>query len=692
MAYTLNAFSQLRLNTTSNVPCVLVYPNNTVAANLVNQLKGKGSMVMHIADCISDSAMCLPMPNVLMSAADAKIRMFDCRVTVVGVDVYLALLEPGNVTIFMEELRKRLDSGIINADYLISSNNKLGFALRYEESRKVIRIKEDEGDEEPLEPFHVLTYSDKWANPSDKIGYRDFLCQVGQFIPSGTHSLMLAGTPVEQAGLGRTVSLVLDIHDIAALRYKFNTDLDDKTLECLLLESVRNGQAPESFLSCRFGENNCNVRLALKKLLELQHDSWWLAYVWFVKKRLPSDSYIARVLSEDVTSDKLLWKYAVGTAITVLSDANAHQFSVERAEALKNITNYESLVIEFIGLTRECSNALQFLNCGTLSERIEIVRRASLEDLSHGLPRQYGELFPSLSDYLSSSFNYDCGDIAAYFSEYRRLKVADILTDEFVNMAFDMSKPCTCPSRDSVLEQYRGQSDTALLVVDGMGAEYIPLLMSMAKRYGMNIESCIAATANIPTETELNPIRWDAARIIPEVKQIDSIVHDGAAKHEICTPERNFVETLNIFEADIMNNIADGLSRFSRVVVTADHGASRLAVIARRESKSKTLPWDKQRDGEPLDWRYSIAPEGIQRPDEYESQYFPESGKTYWVVRGYNRLPKTGGKVYGLHGGASLEERLVPVMVFTKNAMPVTPVKTDRKSASDLEDGLEGLI
>ncbi len=690
MAYTLNAF--FRLNITSNAPRVLVYPNNTVAAQLVNHLKGNGSRVIHIADCIPDSTMRLPMPNVLMSAADAKIRMLDCRVTVVGVDVYLALLETEGVTIFMAELRKRLDSGIINADYLISSNNKLDFASRYEESRKAIFIK---GDEETLEPFHVLAYSDKWANPSDTIGYKDFLRQVGQFVPSGTHSLMLSCTPIEQAGLSRAVSFVSDIHDIATQRYGISSDsgLDDKTLECLLSsESIKNGQTPETFLTCRFGENNCNVRLALKKLLELQHDSLWPAYVWFVKRHLPGNSYIARVLSEDVTADKLLWKYAVGTAITVLSDANAHQFSVERAEALKNITNYESLVIEFIGLTRECSNALPFLNCGTLSERIEIVRRASLEDLSHGLPRQYGELFPTLSDYLSSSFNYDCGDIAAYFSEYRRLKVADILTDEFVNMAFDMSKPCTCPSRDSVLEQYRGQSDTALLVVDGMGAEYIPLLMSMAKRYGMNIESCIAATANIPTETELNPIRWDAARIIPEVKQIDSIVHDGAAKHEICTPERNFVETLNVFEADIMNHIADGLSRFSRVVVTADHGASRLAVIARRESKSKTLPWDKQRDGEPLDWRYSTAPEGIQRPDEYESQYSPESGKTYWVVRGYNRLPKTGGKVYGLHGGASLEERLVPVMVFTKNAMPVAPVKTDRKPASDLEDGLAGLI
>jgi hypothetical protein len=37
----------------------------------------------------------------------------------------------------------------------------------------------------------------------------------------------------------------------------------------------------------------------------------------------------------------------------------------------------------------------------------------------------------------------------------------------------------------------------------------------------------------------------------------------------------------------------------------------------------------------------------------------------YWVARGYNRLPKKGGKFNELHGGASLEEHLVPVVVFT---------------------------
>jgi hypothetical protein len=242
------------------------------------------------------------------------------------------------------------------------------------------------------------------------------------------------------------------------------------------------------------------------------------------------------------------------------------------------------------------------------------------------------------------------------------------------------------------MAELQAQSDIALLVVDAMGAEYMPLLLALAKRRGMNIESQALVTAKLPTETVFNPIKWDETRILPAIKGVDNIVHDGAEKHEISLPEQNFTETLWKFETKIMNSIADGLTRFARVVVTADHGTSRLAVIAHNEGKGTTLSWDKQKDGEPDDWRYSLAPEGTTRPPELEQEYFPETKKTYWIVRGYNRLPKKGGKLYELHGGATLEERLVPIVVFTRNAVAEVPKQLGKKAAADVVDEFEGLI
>lgn len=54
------------------------------------------------------------------------------------------------------------------------------------------------------------------------------------------------------------------------------------------------------------------------------------------------------------------------------------------------------------------------------------------------------------------------------------------------------------------------------------------------------------------------------------------------------------MERWRIFETEIANRIAAGLNHFARVVVTADHGASRLAVIAHNEGKGTTLPWEGQ--------------------------------------------------------------------------------------------------
>ncbi len=687
MEYTLNDFFQMM--DTICTSRVLVYPNRETAVQLVKHLEDSGSVVIRLSDCLPQESKYLPMPYRVMPMIDEKILASGRRVLVLGLDAYLELLDASAVNSFMTGLHKRLDESTMNVDYLLSAYNKPPLLPRYEESLRMICFK---GDVEKQGPFTVTAYSDEWAKESDCNSYSELLAQVDSLLPSGSYTLTLKNMSDCQAGLGTTVTFVTDIHTIALRQFGMDIDLDDMTLSELLLVATKSGMSPEDFLAEQFGENNCNVRLALKRLLDLPHNPIWQAYVWFVQKRLPVDSYMARVLSEEITFDNLLWKYAVGTAVSVLTESRAKQFALERAEALKELNSIEPLVVEFIGHTRDRGDAVPFLNCNTLSEREEIIRRVSKENLWTGLPCQYGELYPLLADYLSSSYEYPDRATSDYFKEYRRLRVCNAVTEDFVSWAFKANIPIRYPSRDTFLNSLREQPDTALLVVDGMGAEFIPLLLALAKHQGMNVESCVVTTANIPTATKFNTIRWSDDRTIPSVKGPDNIVHDGAEKHEKSSPERSFAMTLQVFETKVMTRIADGLSRFSRVVVTADHGSSRLALVAWQEGKGGTLPWDKGKNGEPLDWRFTLASQDGTRPSEFESQYFPGTGKTYWVVRGYNRLPKQGGKNYGLHGGATLEEVLVPVLIFTKNAVTTIPEASQKMSTDNLEDNLEGLI
>jgi hypothetical protein len=678
MAYALNDYCKLTFSN-SDAPRIIVYPNNTVAAALLTYHKASGAAVVSVADCIASGAVNLPMPDTLLLSLDEKIQCQSGRVAVVGIDAYLSLLSKDNATAFFVALRGRIDEGKLNVVYFISAGQNLYLGNpRYEESLDVVKVG---GDFEYIEPPKVDVVSDEWVKSGNIVDYHTLLKQFDDFLPTGSHTLVLKNLRSKQAGLGNNVSFILDIQSIAERFYGFSSDLKSATLELLLSKTKERGETPESCLETEFGKANIDSRFALRRLLELPDDDMWAAYAWLLQKRLPSDTYLAKVLSSDVTHGDLLRKYVVDTPVAVLNDGgDTVKFAAERAEAMAGLP-VESLIAGFIERTKDIDSAFAFLNCDTETERIEIVRRVSRLDLATGLPEPFKRLYPALADYLSNEFDYGTNDLKTYFTEYRKFKITNTITESFAKKAFDFPLPTSCQPRETVLLDLK-TDDTALLVVDGMGAEYCPLLRAMARRLNINVESSTIASVNLPTSTKFNPIEWDAERMLDEVRDVDNIAHKGAAEHEHCPPERNIAAMLRVFETEVFNRIAKGLERFPRVVVTGDHGASRLAVLAHNKGLDATLPWD----GEPLDWRYSIAPSGVARPAEFGQQYHPDSGKTYWAVRGYNRLPKLGGKLNELHGGASIEERLVPVVVFTIETSAVHPEQTDKKTTEQIVD------
>ena len=86
--------------------------------------------------------------------------------------------------------------------------------------------------------------------------------------------------------------------------------------------------------------------------------------------------------------------------------------------------------------------------------------------------------------------------------------------------------------------------------------------------------------------------------------------------------------------------------------------------------------------GEVVDWRYRERAAQGGCPPELEETL---DGR-YWVMRGYDRLPKRGGgQGCELHGGATLEERLVPVVIFSQMGQFVPKTKTDGKRARIIE-------
>jgi len=657
MKYALNDYYMYANNTDTRVE---VYSDDNTAANLLSHHKQNGAVELAVYECVGADKSNLPMPGDLMQALDLKITAAAKRVVITGIDAYLSLLDMRNVKAFMTALHGRIDRCKLNAAYLISRNRFDGSNFtnpKYENSLQVVHIGEDV---QYLTQPSVTVVPKKWAREDNNTtNWNVLLKKFGQFEPTGEYTLVLDNYEINHAGLSDNVLQQLGITE----RYA-PVSLPNNVREILAQQCKDSNVSPLDFLKSRFGQENVNIRFAVKRLLELRNDELWPAYVWFLKKTIDGVSYLTKVLSADINVDNLLRTYVCDTAITVLTYTNAQKFANERASAIKELENVaDYLIIEFIANIKQQGNetAACWLNCNTDAERIEIVRRVSESDLTLGLPRIWQNIYPLLADYLSDEYTYGNNDLTDYFRDYRRLKITNDITADFVKRAFNFVLPSTFTSRDAVLQELSVDKSTALLVVDGMGAEYFPLILSISKRKALNVEYVAIAAVKLPASTKFNHIIWEEnRRLIPNIHKIDNISHDGAVKHENCPPSHNIAATLAVFD-EITNRVANGLTKFERVVVTADHGSSRLAVLAHEKNLNTTLPWN----GEPQDWRFSTALPNTERPSELESFYVAEENATYWVVRGYNRLPKKGGKL-SVHGGATLEERLVPIVVFSK--------------------------
>jgi hypothetical protein len=334
---------------------------------------------------------------------------------------------------------------------------------------------------------------------------------------------------------------------------------------------------------------------------------------------------------------------------------------------------------------------LAFLTSDTREERIYILRMvgqwlkqdAAQVCASESLHSRYPLLQAYLGmmpDELGSVYN-------EYISEYKAHKLANTLpeSDDF----FREIEPDSLPFRYSVINQNITDS-TVMLWIDGLGFEYLSLLLDKLSQIkdGM-IASCALTQALLPTETEFNE-QWKQMDVPYEkLNKLDKLAHKGVVDepdYYACIEEQ-----LTFFDK-VSDKVNELLKNYQRVIVTGDHGASRLA--ARFFHTRKGLPAFK--DATPRSHgRYcSIKSKPLGVYDDL-IEAADSSGQHYLVFKSYNHFSLGGfaaGKdddnvIYGeVHGGASPEEMIVPVVVFdSKVSLPLSVKWSNDKSEAKLK-------
>ena len=421
--------------------------------------------------------------------------------------------------------------------------------------------------------------------------------------------------------------------------------------------------------------------------------------LWYLRGCAHSDSYLDLVLSDGRCAAGSFAELYVLKALDLAGDSRAELLAEERRRGLKIlecVLHLDDELREFIEQGRQLPlpEMLPWLNNGLDMEAEELLRRLRGERWPDRAA--LNRAFPLMGAYLAP---YDLGyDILnEYFEAYRRQKVGERCEEAFaLSLAAEArTLPYEINYRDELLGRYCADADTALLVVDALGAEYIPLLLHRAGFYGLRAEQQTVALAKLPSSTRFNKIeKWPkelqgrTRRF--DSKAVDNIVHYGTEAHEPSEPEVCLWKTLLAIEEQI-KAVRRYLRSFQRVILTADHGASRLALLAKDNGKGSCakkleLP-DRIKNDVSLakDWRY------LQLPAGYGTAALSGSGGALWAqgelpaeccrsedgqyvcVRSYARFAVSGNKKYSLHGGASWEERLVPFIVFERGAAFISP-------------------
>lgn len=335
---------------------------------------------------------------------------------------------------------------------------------------------------------------------------------------------------------------------------------------------------------------------------------------------------------------------------------------------------------------------LAFLTGDTREERIYILRMVGQwlkQDAAQVCVSETLKLRYSLLQAYLGPMPAELGPVYnEYISEYKAHKLANTLPESDERF-FRGIEPDSLTFRYSVINQNITDS-TVMLWIDGLGFEYLSLLLDrLSQNKDGAVVSCALTQALLPTETEFNE-QWKQMKVPYEkLDKLDKLAHKGVVDepdYYAC------IEEQLAFFNKVSDKVNELLKNYQRVIITGDHGASRLA--ARFFHTRKGLPVFK--DATPLSHgRYcniKSKPDGVYE-DLIEASDL--SGQHYLVFTSYNHFSLGGfatGKdddnvIYGeVHGGASPEEMIVPVVVFdSKVSLPLSVKWSDDKSETRLK-------
>lgn len=288
---------------------------------------------------------------------------------------------------------------------------------------------------------------------------------------------------------------------------------------------------------------------------------------------------------------------------------------------------------------------------------------ASVEGVLEALDGQY----PLLEQYLTVDIAGD-SELAGYFSWYKYHKITNRMPVT-TPVPIDLE---AYPSRYSLLSQYQGK-DSISLWVDGMGVEWLTLLQKQLEM-GQNfaIVSIQIAAALLPTETEYNQQWNDFDYPHEKWNRLDILAHKGSPDDK---DYYSCIANQLLIIADVARKAIAMLDEREYVIITADHGSSRIAALYFHDTPGIPVPKGA------IVRSYGRFCELLKPASITDmlpcTRIAKNGGKDFIIMMTHEHYVMSGNAAGGndesnavageIHGGMTPEEYLVPVVVLKRN-------------------------
>ena len=381
----------------------------------------------------------------------------------------------------------------------------------------------------------------------------------------------------------------------------------------------------------------------------------WLFFI-YLKLNTNSQSYLGFVSSKAETQSVLFGMAKTAVLDIAVKDKLFKKFYEQRKTMLKGCADVD--MADFIPQIHvRGSDRIAYLTDNTKVERQAVIV-ALCEGADRGnLATTYPDLYLYLQEYKFADERF-----TKYFAAYKECKLKNCVDSGFAETVSDyaVSRPYnSLPTRASLISS-QDDGNTILIFLDAFGVEYLGYVKEKCAELKLRFTSKIAR-ADLPTITLINKgffDDWKGRKETP-IKDLDELKHhpERGYDHNNSPFPIHLVEELDVIKTALeraKTKLQIGVNECKKVVIASDHGASRLAVIS-PDVQITAGDCEAKSSG-----RYCV---GEDLP--FGNSIVAEADSGYAVVADYSRFAGSRAASVEIHGGATLEEVLVPIIELT---------------------------